>query len=679
LIQHPEWIVKGPDGQIIFREVLQAVRASLHSMPPGTKISTAHIEYLMALALQTAATSEPVLDAIPWGSDTEKRTVLERALTMVGSFIFRELRLSGSEQLLRFTDLLDYVLQVILTYHPDRKGLMLVQLILFGEDDIDYSRGFDAELATEIMESSLRVLERHPDLLTDDQAIQTIVSQLASSLTAADLRRPGILPELVRMVLELSAINAQLIVPAQQGETRFLLVIALQSLLQQLSATDESGKWCPQLSTDALLALTESLLDEVVQHPQWIIPQDQQATTLWQEVVEAVFAALRALPVGSRLAPDTLETLILTSLHTAAHSPSLLRKLRWGSEQQEKLILQKALELTIAYVYPPQTAASPQRLAIFQDLLDFILDTVLSKYPDKRALIILDLLFFESDVELAKGFNEVLAEELVDAGVEILAAHPELVAREEVFQKILSDVGGALRASRRPLDHLLPEFIRLVLHYSAGHLESLMKISPNSPRILLAVALEQSLRIITQLPKRGRWSPSLTEEQIIEIIEMVLERVIANPQWIDNNRLIQLTLEAIFTSLGELKRQQSIPYQTIRLLVAASLDAVGHRRQLVLESIQADGSRQQLVLEYALGGIFLKLYQEDGGTAGAWTLTQADQLNAILTAFLARLAVGPTDQATVDKIQAPIFQAVDDINANLAFTIEDLLAAIESA
>lgn len=679
LIQHPEWVVEGADGQIIFREVLQSVRASMEELPPSTQLSADHLQFVFALALQTAATSEPVLDKIKWGSDAEERTILERGLKLVSTFIFREMRVSGGEQLMRFTDLLEFVTQVILAHHPNSKGLVLIQLILFGEDDIDYSRGFDAVLATELMESTLRVLQTHPDLLSGEQMVQNIVSDLAAQLTASDLRQPGILPELVRMTLEYSASNAQLIISANADEPRFLLVVAMQDLLQQLSQKDSDGPWRPHLTADSLLLLTENLLEEVVLHPNWLVPTGNQNKSLWNQVITAVLDALANLPKGTRLAPETLEILLNQSLYTVANSPKLLQKVKWGSEVQERLILNKALDLVVHFVYPPNADTSPQRLALFQELLDFVLEAVLGKYPDKRSLLILDLLFFESSVELAGGFNEGLAEDLVAAAADILAAHPELIAKEEVFQKILSDVGGALRASRRSLDHLLPEFIRLVLLYSAGHLESLMRISPNSPRILLAVAIEQILRVITKPPKRGRWRPSLTDEQVLEIIEIVLERVIANPQWVSNDRLVQLSLEAVFTSLGELKSGQSVPYATIHLLVEASLEAVGQRRQLVLEAIEPNGGKKQVVLEYTLGSLFVKLYNEDGSSAGSWTLSQPEYLEAILTSILVRLAQGPADQATADQVLEPIFTAIDNINQNLAFTLHELIAAIEMA
>ncbi len=678
LILHPEWVVRGPDGQVIFRDVLQAVLAALHNMPPGVKLSPEQLEYLIALALTAAVTSEAVMDKIPWGTDTEKRSVLERALSLISTFIFHEMKVSGGERTARFAELVEYVLDVILAYHPDRRGLLLVQLILFSEDDIDYSRGFDEDLLTDLIESALRVMEQQPELVSSEMALQAIVRDLAKDLDAGDFRQKGILPELLRMSLEASALNAHLIVDADADEPRFLIVIALREFLGRLASTGTDGKWRPQLTGDDMLSLAEELLDAIVDNPAWVVPVGKTKPSIWQEVLQAIMDALALLPADARLSPTVLENLILLSMHTAATSPQVLQKLKWGSDEQEKAILERALQMLVNYVYPPDSTADSERLERFLELLDFVLETIISQHPNKRSLILLDLLLFESEVDLTQGFQPDLAEELVQAGLAIMDAHPELIAKEAVFQKILSDTAGALRASKTDIKHLLPEFIRLILLYSSGHLERLMRISPNSPRILVAVALEQVLRVVTQPPSRGSWSPKLTDQQLLEIIELVLERVIERPEWVGSDRLIQLTLEAIYTAVGELKRDQHLPFETISFLVGAALDAVGQRRQLVLEVVKPDGGKEQMVLQYALGEIFIELYDEQTGTSASWTLTEAETLQTILESCLVVLAPGPADQETVDELLAEIRKAAEDINNNLTFALEDLTEGLEN-
>ena len=676
LILHPEWIIEGPDGQVVFRDVMGAVRNAMGNLPAGVRLTTTQLEYLLAIALQSAATSAAVLDKIPWGSDLEKRSVLERAMDLVATFVFQEMTATGGERLERFAALIEYVMEVILAYHPNQRGLLLVQLILFGEGDVDYSRGFDEALSTSLMESALRVLEQHSDLVSGEKAVQAIVSDLAASLEANDLRQKGILPELVRLSLEATAQNAQLLVNTAPGEAKFLVVLALQDLLTQLSTKGVDGQWRPSLTADDLLVLSENLLDEVVQHPHWLLAPDTAQPSLWQQVMKASLDALASLPVGTRLAPSVLENLLLLSLNTAANSPRVLEKITWATDDQEQMLLNRVLNILIGHVYPTGATASAERLERFLELLDFVLEVVMSQYPDRRSLLILDLLFFESEVDLSQGFQRSVAEDLVDAALSIAASHPDLLTQELVFRKIIRDTASALRAARTPLQHLLPEFIRLTLSYATGHLEALMRISTNSPRILLAVALEQVLRVVTAPPSRGSWRPQLTDDQLLVIVQNVMERVVARPDWVGNDKLIQVTLEAIYTALGELRRDQPLPFETVNLLVQAGLDAVGQRKTLVLHIVTASGNRQQLVLEYALGSLLVELYDTQQGTAGSWTLTDAETFRTLLSHYLLRLAVGPADQQTVDAIRQPIADAIKQINDNLAFSLEELIGEV---
>ena len=64
--------------------------------------------------------------------------------------------------------------------------------------------------------------------------------------------------------------------------------------------------------------------------------------------------------------------------------------------------------------------------------------------------------------------------------------------------------------------------------------------------------------------------------------------------------------------------------------------------------------------------------------AGAWTLTQQESLQQILSHLLLRLSIGPADQETADALIQCVKEAVKTINDNLAFTLEELLAKIEA-
>ncbi len=182
--------------------------------------------------------------------------------------------------------------------------------------------------------------------------------------------------------------------------------------------------------------------------------------------------------------------------------------------------------------------------------------------------------------------------------------------------------------------------------------------------------------MITAKPKRGKWKPSLSLEQMAEIVEMVLEAVANNPQWISRDKWIQLLLRMIFQALEVIPKDQALSYEAIRRLIEACLQAVSFRKQLLINVVMQDGSRKKLILSYALEGLFIKLYDEDNQSAGTWTLTQSEVITAVLDLFLLRLSQVPATQEEVDKALQAIQEAIDKLDQNLAFSLEELEEAL---
>ncbi|MEO0874149.1 MAG: hypothetical protein AAFY48_06025, partial [Bacteroidota bacterium] len=679
IILHPEWIVRGPDGQIIFRDVLQAVRNAMRELPAGTKMTPDLLESFIALAMHAAVTSQAVLDEIPWGDDTEKKSILERALALVGTFIFSEMQVGGAERLGRFADFVEYVLDVILIYHPDRKGLLLTQLILFGEQDIDYSLGIDETLLTDLVESALRVMEQHPDLVSNDLALQNIVSGIAGALEAGDFRQKGVLPDLVRLVLETTALNAQLVIEGEAGSLEFLVAAALQDLITPLVRKGTEGEWQPQLSGDDLFLLAEELFEELEANPHWIIPTSTTEPTVWQQVAPAVLNALTLLPPTTRLAVTDLEDLFIESLQATANGPLLVNLIQWGDATEEKPILQCMLEILVRHVYPADAGSSAQQLERFLEILDFALEEIIHPYPDKRGLLLIHLIFSYYEANLAESFATGKALEVASNGRDLLNAYPILVEQEGIFQKILRDTKRAMRAAKTTVDHLWLDFVQLVLHHGAGHLDRLMRLRLNGPRIILATALEQTLRVVTQPAGRGRWRPSTTDEQLLHVVDMIFQRVVERPNWVNGDMLIRKTLEALYVSFDDLKREQALPFESITFLINSSLEAVSIRRQLILPTEGSEIESDQTVLARAICGVFTALFATHDDTPGSWALSETASLHLLIDAVLQRLAEGPAEQAFVDLLLQIIDGAIIQINNNSAFTLEDLLSDINQA
>jgi|GEM_PF-837297 len=675
LVLHPEWVLGEAGQSSLLSEVLTEVFAALRLIPKNERIDPATLEQLIQLSLYTAAASPKVLGKITWGSDVEEKTILRRALNLVFHFVFEKSTVRGAERSLLLAEWVAYTLDVILTYHPDAKGLVLIELILFEDTNIDYSGGFNAELADQLIEAGLDVLEAHPELISEELALQHIITGVSGALSASDFRTAGILPELVRLTLSYTAQNLQLLVVSDQQEARYLLVEGVRLLLEQLSTKEATENWRPHLSGPQLVEIVEEVLDVLVQYPSWLMATADQ-DSLFETVLGATFSALAQVPKTQRLRGDTLSWLLQTVLRTSILHPTILDQIKWEDQAAKVTVLQQALDLVFAYVFSKDHLGQ-DRLAMLEDLLSYVLEVLIAEHPDKTVLLLLYLIFFEEeDLVFRKSWNQDEIDELVAAALLLLEAHPELISKDLVFQKIVKDTAQAVRASKWTTPDLFPELLRLLLLSTADHVELLVGVKANSSRYILAMALEQSLRILAAKPKRGKWKPSFSTEQILDIVELILTAVAENPQWLSRDKLMQELLRAIFKAFEVIPKGNWITYETIRQLILTSIEAVSFRKQLIIEVVESDGRRKKLVLTYALEGLFIKLYDEDNQSAGTWTLTQTAVITALVEWYLLQLAEVPANKAEVDKALAAIDEAIRKLNSNLAFSIEELQALL---
>lgn len=675
LVMHPEWLLAEAGEDSLLQTVLQEVFGALQEIPRSERLDPASLEAIIKLSLFTAASSPKVLIAIKWGSQADKETVLKKALRLIFTFVFKSSQTTGGTRLALLMDLLDYILDVILAYHPDSKGLILIDLILFEDPDVDYSDGFDAALADELVEAGLEVLTEYPDLVTEEVPLKNIIVGISGALQNKAWKQAGLLPELARLILSNTAQNLQLLIPSEAGETRYLLVEALRMLLEAVAEVETNGEPPLSLTADELLEIVEELLDLLVEYPSALLSK-VRGGSIYQAVLKSTFDALARIPKEQRLKERTLAWLLPIILRTAALHPSILDEIKWGKTEDKLILLDKVLDLILSYVFSADHSEE-DRLALLEDLIYYVLDTLIAQHPNKTILLLLYLILFE-DEQIAKrgSWDEDRMDDLVEAALRVIEAYPELITSDVVFQKIVRDTAGALNASKIDLPDLFPEMVRLVLLYSADHVELITDVKPTGPRYILAIALEECLRVITARPKRGKWKPSLSLEQISEIVGMILEAVANNPQWISRDKWIQLLLRIIFQALEVIPKDQGLTYEALRRLIQACLQAVSFRKQLLINVVMQDGSKKKLVLSYALEGLFIKLYDKDNQSAGTWTLTQSEVITAVIDLFLLRLSQVPASQGEVDKALKAIQSAIDKLNQNLAFSLEKLEEAL---
>ncbi len=674
VVQNPAWILDEVHDRSALSEVLDSVFGAMHKLPKGERLSADALRTVLRAGMQTALVNRRVLDKVRWGSDEEESTILSKALDLAFAGAFPPNSKADLGRLQLLSDLLDYVSTVLLRRHPDEKGLVLLDLILF-RSGIDYSRGFDPQLADQLTDAALHAMATQPELAAKPEALRNILAGVASALHGAGLKQPNLLPTLVQLLLRHTGLNAHLLIDADPQHPRHLILTAMQQILATLSASDGSGKWNPGITGPQAVGIIEHLLDEIVRHPFWLSEKVEQDSLL-AEVLDIVFKTLEMAPAGTRLQPEHLQNLLQQSLRAVAASPRVLEKVRFAGDEQEKEVLQRALELVFAYTFTPGKETTSRAL-LLPDLIQYVLDVLLSRYPDKRSLILIDLILFEyNGIDYSQGFRPELVEQLADAALAVLAQHPELVTNDQVLHHVVANIAGAFHASGLNQPDLLPELIRLTLQSTAEHIDLLLDTGRDNTRHLFILAAWQVLSALAQPSETDEWKPRLSNAQVLEIIDLVYDTILQNPQWVLQDAYVLKLLEAVFLALRDMPAGFTVPYALIRDLVHKAIGAAGQQRELLATFQTAEGV-EKLRLQSALEGFVDVLYRENEKEDAAWYLSQGHIIRMLADYYLSLVTntrVRPEDiEAAKAQIRKVMAAWKADLSQSLASILDQLI------
>lgn len=676
--QNPEWITTEIDGSPLLREVIRIVLRRLAAAPRELRLSTPVLLGLIDAVIHVVSHDPDLLEKINWTNDSEESTVLETALGLIIDASLRQTSTTPLERLAALNFLLEYAFRAILRPLPGPEGILILELLVEADMMPRFGRAFNSPDLEELIEIALLVLYNHPQLVTRNYALAVIIRQIAGNLDVSDFNGDYWMPDLLRLCLRITAQRTDLIIIADQDEPRYLVAIALSDALNALAGDQQSGPWRPDLSSETLLDIVENLLDHLVEEPSWLINL-QGDDSLWRDIWLAVMDSLAKLPAGARLAPELLELIIWNSLRAAADNPAILEAIHWGdgNDEAERSLLNRILDLIITFAYP-EDFSGPERTVLLEDIIRFTFTIILNQHPNRRGLLLLELLLNSYQYQHDQPFDNEQAQRLIDVGLEILAHHPELVSEEVVWQEMIRDLANALRSAQLPVEHLLPEIIRLSLRIASGKLEQLLDIRPGSPRILFALALEQTLRAVTRPEGRGKpWRPRYKDQDLLATLEVVLIEVADHPQWVEN-KFVELTLNAILDGIQAAAQDKPFPLSTVLLFIREGMRAVRFRRSYVIDFVDSQGNDQKLLLEYAVEGLVISVRGDDVGPNAQWTLSQTEVFEAIALAYFVQLAQGPADEGLIEQLKAAIAESADDLENNLAWTVEQLIAHLEA-
>jgi hypothetical protein len=223
-------------------------------------------------------------------------------------------------------------------------GLAVLDAVV-GRNTVDLRALFTQEAMDGVMKAALRAVAASPKLAGIPhqgvaQLVRSVVGDLAASTTVVG---PDLLPEVIRIVLDRTAENADALLPAGGAPTDLLLARAGRTLLEGLAAPDPGGTWRPRFAKQDVLNTLEAVVGEVAQNPGWLSSAAGASSSHLGMAVRAALAALAGME-EPRLRPASALVVVRAAVDASARRLALLEV----SDTSASPPVQRALEVVFA-------------------------------------------------------------------------------------------------------------------------------------------------------------------------------------------------------------------------------------------------------------------------------------------------------------------------------------------
>jgi len=300
-----------------------------------------------------------------------------------GEFVFRSLLSSAGrrvvEQPSRFLGVKGEPEGALIT----SVGTAVIDLAITN-DQLELKRVFSRSGLDAVMRASLDVVADYPELVLGDdpnKGLRALVAGVAASVSRFDaqLVSPDIAPELLRIVLDKSAVNLPLFWPDLDPD-KHLLLTAAQTVLKILSAKPPAAaKWKLRFRTGDLVAVADAVVDELAGNPTWLLSIAEDTDKYLVTALEATLAVLRRR-ADERLSLDIAVEVLNTAVKAVAMDVKFLDKAPDG-----RPLIAALIDVVFSAAFKPELGVEDRRtqwLLVQSSAIDLMLNTVLVRFAE---------------------------------------------------------------------------------------------------------------------------------------------------------------------------------------------------------------------------------------------------------------------------------------------------------
>ena len=229
-------------------------------------------------------------------------------------------------------------------------GGALLTSVLAG-DGLNLNALFTKESLDRVVKAALIVAGNHPELVVDDNRFLTSLIGTTATEFAKTTTQLGnaFLPEAIRIILENTAENLELLMPAGKNRPEeHLLVVAGSEVLAQLAAESPPGAaWKVRFGAAEALHMLEAVAEEVVSNPGLLEQKAGAVHPLLGEMTKVVVETLRTT-APPQLTKQTGLAILEAALRAAGRRLEFLEK-----NQQDRMLIAVTLEAVLTSLFHP--------------------------------------------------------------------------------------------------------------------------------------------------------------------------------------------------------------------------------------------------------------------------------------------------------------------------------------
>lgn len=308
--------------------------AVIATAPSAERFTGQTLTDIIHLNLRAVTSNPAFLTKINREGDSDEVLLINSALDIIFSnMMVQQGETNGIQTVKRYRlskmyELMDYSLNLVLNNNPDRRGLLLLDAIVFGDTGLDFSEESQQTIGQQLMDATLRVADEHPELLAQKDFLKSVISDTAHTVRTFMPDQTPLIPEISRLLLENMADHMDLWLAKDGTKQQLLLSKTFAAVLKSISEAPEAGKWTPKLSGTQILEVLDLVTMEALNNPAWT-----KSEKLALDIMNGVFNALKQAPTGERLPYDIFYLMVKKSFYAVSNQKSF--KLQFGEANEQ--------------------------------------------------------------------------------------------------------------------------------------------------------------------------------------------------------------------------------------------------------------------------------------------------------------------------------------------------------